>query len=189
MATYESRFNTTTGDQTFTGSIDPAGGFTGTGGLVTTSSAGLVPPPTLMSDELATILGKKTYSVDQSTTYNNGEVIVASSIHITITSSEGYMIPYQVQDGSWRLVVNVNVFFNTNYASNDQITFSSVTTSLTQSILMWSGGGGGGGTSDYDRSSFEASDYFAYKFSSGTAGTGIYINGDVHIDAKPTWAY
>ena len=42
MATYEDRFNTTTGDQTFTGSIDPAGGFTGTGGLATSTNAGLV---------------------------------------------------------------------------------------------------------------------------------------------------
>jgi len=187
MATYESRFNTTTGDQTFTGSIDPAGGFTGTGGLATDTVAGLLPPPTLMSDELATSLGFKEYF--HGTNYNGGVAPTVSNM----TVDRAVFIPYQTQAGEWRLrfnIVGVGTGNNDAYALTiNGVLFKNITNYYQAIAILDMNTQGITGRSHTGRANPNTANLAILFETIVPLSIRFGLSGDVDLESKPTWAY
>jgi len=152
------------------------------GGVVVSQS------PVGMSDQLATQLGLKQYL--HGTTYNGG---IAPTL--TLTGGGGTLnsvartvfIPYQMQDGSWRMRFNlVNAALSSAVRTTLQLTLSGVTF------------GGGGINVITPALSVSALASVAYTITSGGAIecnfpsntiSGFYASGDVELNSKPTWAY
>lgn len=132
--------------------------------------------PTGLSDELATKLGKKVYS--HGTTYNGGNAPTVSGVSSTQVAD---FIPYQMQDGSWRLkfnivcavtgstgIITVNgvVYANTDQqglaAATDANAYAKAFTNPNTDDITWQ---------------------------AGNTTAEIRVSGDVALESKPTWAY
>lgn len=139
--------------------------------------------PLVLTDAEATRQGLKQYS--HGTTYNGG---IAPTVTPTTASSlvNGRFVPYQMQDGSWRMRLNITLTFNSP-STTGEVTINGVT------FPAYNQAGGGsqtpGGGSDV-----------AAVFTHGTADSGLYcflvssrngvsMSGDFALAAKPTWAY
>jgi uncharacterized delta-60 repeat protein len=87
----------------------------GSGGLSWTPATGVAFDPTALSDVLATKLGYKTYLTG--TAYNGGVVPLVSS---TIDGNpDAEFIPYQAQNGGWRLRGNIFSTSKNNFNATD----------------------------------------------------------------------
>ena len=142
--------------------------------------------PQGMSDEVATMLGRKHYQ--HGTTYKNG---IAPTITLfsgggTLSSIEfSQFIPYQTQDGNWRMRFNLKANVSSTSRSNARFAVVGVTFPATGDAIS-----GGVETSS-------ATTYFAFTESSSNIGTdhssttasGYRFSGDVRLASKPTWAY
>ena len=134
--------------------------------------------PTSMSDAAATKLGLKVYS--HGTTYNGGNApTLSGSGFVAATSS---FIPYQMQNGSWRIKFN----FNGNGTSSTfhSIAIAGITFDQNQAIV------GTAGTLGVTPISPMAN------IGTGQVAMGLtgarpdsFWSGDVSISSKPTWAY
>jgi hypothetical protein len=138
-----------------------------------------LPAPTAMSDVVATQQGHKTYV--HGTSYNGGNAP-------TVTGQAGFaadvtaFIPYQMQDGKWRLRFNVR-FGQTSSTTADitiaGVTFTSISpvavTANNSAVLSYVGRTTSGTGSIVIRSS--------------SADTQFSVSGDVELTGKPTWAY
>lgn len=155
-------------------------------GAATSSTMGLLPPVTSMSDGLATMLGHKQYL--HGTSYNGGNAPTISGSGATIV--RGVFIPYQMQDGTWRMKFNyyltVSTSTRTTYSTSiNGVTFKAVT-DFNQAVTVNSPAGTAQnayqGFALQNTNSIEA--YHA-SFSTGSYG----FSGDVELNGKPTWAY
>lgn len=139
--------------------------------------------PTQMSDVLATKLGLKQYL--SSGTYNGGLAPTITSTNWTTQS--GIFIPYQLQDGSWRLKITLTGILSVA-SSGPTWTINGVAfkagTNDYQTLAGWSSGGGTNPAVTYVN-----------------PGTGLIVGagsvaktywsacGEVALASKPTWAY
>lgn len=152
-----------------------------------TVAAARLPAPSAYSDAEATRMGLKQYL--HGTAYNGGfsPNLSLFSGSGTLSIIRGLFIPYQMQDGTWRLRFNVN---NTTSLSNTTITIAinGVTfkniSSYQQAISVM-----GGTTSPFTANgSVGANTNYMTCFS--TSGqTEFRWSGDVELESKPTWAY
>ena len=143
-------------------------------GLATADTAGLLPPPTMMSNELATSLGYMTYAGG-----DNGLVITPN--HGNVTAA--WFIPKEMSDGRWSL--SFNVFMTSVNNAQSGFSLSGVTGigGHTQSCTT-TGGGPAGVTTDYSRWTGNACSW-DFNINTGDA----LSSGTVLLTGKPTWAY
>lgn len=146
--------------------------------------------PTAMSDSEATALGLKVYA--HGTAYNNSvqPTITRFSGNGTLSSvTASALMPYQTQDGSWRLKFNISVVLSSTSRAAFAIAIAGVTFKNTASHFQSIIAGGGGPTN-----------YLSYAYvepGTGNMGlehatatlTGYRFSGDVELESKPTWAY
>jgi len=175
------------GTDVILGQIDDTEFFT-SGAYATGSAAGTLPVVSSMSDVLATQLGYKSYA--HGTTYNG-----AIEPTVTLTGGGGTLttvdlsrfIPYQMQDGVWRLRFTLTVTLSSAARTAVQLTVAGVTVSsaTTQSI---SGGSTAAAATVYRATAQTNSGAFLLNFTSATT-TVHHLSGDVELASKPTWAY
>jgi len=148
------------------------------GGVVVSQS------PVGMSDQLATQLGLKQYL--HGTTYNGGSAPALSG-PAGLTDVFSRFIPYQMQDGEWRLKFNIACVITA--ATQVDITVGGVTFANVP------------GATAYQAISASSDTSAQLNYGLATENTGlitiqynlvqarVYASGDVALASKPTWAY
>lgn len=181
----------------------------GSGVLSWTTPGGGVTLPTEMSDTEATALGHKTYvhngtyngSNAPSVTYQlwNGTAFGSSTSFVSIRNS--YFIPYQMDDGTWRLKFSIDTNFvgppgggELQFAIRiNGVQFDKTSTQIGQVHVM-------DGAFPVSASLTFGTHYTPYagladysmvvNFWDGTEWwTDMVVSGDIKLSAKPTWAY
>lgn len=155
-------------------------------GLANGTQSGLLPPTTAMGDVLATQLGYKRYQ--HGTIYNGGNaptVTLAAGGGTLSSVNLTSFIPYQTQEGSWRLRFNVTVTLSSTARTTVRLNVAGVTfagsfQSLSGNNNQVSAVGGA-----YTRSGGGDMEMFY----SSVSATEHYFSGDVDLASKPTWAY
>ena len=153
----------------------------------TASTAGLLPPPTLMSDELATALGYKSYS--HGTTYNGGNAptITYASGGGSLSSVEQCEIfPYQNQTGDWFVNFSIKVTFSTQTRTEADINIAGITFVGEQVI---SASHTSSATAVHGNCRTEASGTIRSRHASATTNVYSYSGTALLLSSKPTWAY
>jgi len=152
------------------------------GGVVVSQS------PVGMSDQLATQLGLKQYL--HGTTYNGGNAPTVACSQAGTTINRGLFIPYQVQDGIWRLKFNISIgFTSTSITSLPAVSTSGISfkTGVLQAVAA-SLGGSTIGNFQQAWANPGAGSLFVSQ-TAGAATNSAFFAGDVELDSKPTWAY
>lgn len=149
-------------------------------------SNGLMTTPTGLSDTAATMLGLKTYS--HGTTYNGGNAPTITVGGATLNSVfDSKFIPYQVQDGSWRLKFNF-AFDNTTSTTNCGAIVAGVTaknsSNFVQSICLVQQRAAANTTTGYILPN--TSEFTCYSSTTDALWT---LSGDIALESKPNWAY
>jgi hypothetical protein len=141
-----------------------------------TVGAARLPAPSAYSDAEATRMGLKIYRAGVA--YNGGNTITATgTTGITYSS----FIPYQMQDGTWRLKINITS--NTSAATTTSVVFSSISAiSASQALSVGNYGTGFGGTLD-NTGGLRLNGY------APTSVTSWYMSADIELASKPAWAY
>jgi hypothetical protein len=167
-------------------------------GIVSSQSAGLLPATNAnLDDATATRLGLKQYLADKAGGTNdiayfggNKATLTASdNVAVTISSvTRAVLIPYQTQDGNWRLKFNINfvlpsaarasasVFINgvTGAAYNQASSAHAVTSTATN---IWG-------------LCYSSTNPVRIQSLHASATTAEYMySGDIELASKPTWAY
>jgi hypothetical protein len=158
-------------------------------GLIWSSPTSTV-DPTSLSDADATRLGLKAYFSTLS--YNSG-----ISPTLSLTSGGGtlnsvgraYFIPYQMQDGTWRLKFSAFVTLSSATRTLAVLAVNGVTsynlTNYRQPISAWTAASL---TVTSAHANANSSDILIVNHTSGT--TSLYhFAGDIELASKPTWAY
>ena len=149
--------------------------------------------PTQMSDEQATKLGLKQYLVDEAYGGRGAITLAAVAVIATITNVRSVLIPYQTQDGSWRMKMNLVVNTTETGGNNNYYVFSMSgiifknVTSYKQSLS-----GGVMSAKGYQGHTGVGTDEIIVNIASGAIdlnGSEWKISGDVELESKPTWAY
>jgi hypothetical protein len=146
--------------------------------------------PTLMPDITATELGLKQYL--HGTTYNGGIAPTITSAIAGFSVSRGIFIPYQLQDGSWRLKFNITITYTpfnpgTSGNSGPVLTINGIATSPTflQTFACHSASANTYGVGGYTLTGNQIQ--LILLGTSNSSGMGA--SGDIELNAKPTWAY
>lgn len=142
--------------------------------------------PTLMSDELATKLGHKIYS--HGTNYNGGNspTITLASGGGTLSSVDDSMfIPYQMQDGSWRMKFNVAVTLSSTSRTGANLAVAGLTFATTNSLAITATSA----TTAADIAIQRANGSQLSITHASQSTTSYRYSGDIPLEAKPTWAY
>jgi len=160
-------------------------------------------PPTAMSDSQATALGLKQYVVGnpggsasgaRTAVFANG-----ASLTYTATSSNGgvletasnasyaILIPYQMQDGSWRLKAHGYSQLNIAGSGTIQFFFTGFTFKSYSSATAW-GVVGGDWSTNYVLNGGPGTNNIVVSQTGVVAGSHAW-NFDIDLTAKPTWAY
>lgn len=183
------------GDTTF--ALPPTNG--SAGNLLTSDGSGNTSwiGVTTMSDVLATSLGFKPYIADLSggandTAYSGGvkaTVSLSSGGGTLTTVNFAQFIPYQMQDGTWRLKLNLTVTLSSTGRTSVVIAINGVT--------FFNTGADGQALTGH---SISGGVYTVYCRAIPSAGTIAIVtvvgttdeymfSGDVKLASKPTWAY
>lgn len=170
------------------GQID-ATDFFAAGAYATGSAAGTLPPVTSMSDALATQLGYKQYL--NGSTYNGSITISISQSNVTgsVAVGRGVLIPYQMQDGTWRLKFNIACSASGGMTGQPwTVTINNLVFKAGQNQAIVANQDQSGSLyTNVGRASQNTGDILGY-FSSNTV-TAATFSGDVELNAKPGWAY
>jgi len=144
-------------------------------------------PPSAMSDSQATMLGLKVYS--NGTSYNGGNaptLALFSGAGTLNSVNYSQFIPYQMQDGSWRMKFNFSVLLSFLARTAVEITINGVATPASGLQTFSAAIGGAVALTRPQISATTARFYFEYP---STASTEHYAAGDIILAAKPNWAY
>lgn len=138
--------------------------------------------PTAMSDSTATRMGRKTYL--HGTTYAGGNApTVAYTVNSGLVVERALFIPYQMQDGEWRLKFQIEVSGNnaTNHTmSVDGVLFKNVS-GYDQAVTARAP------STTTNAYANDNTNQIIFSYSSATTVAGVF--GDVELESKPTWAY
>lgn len=118
------------------------------------------------------------------TTYNGG---IAPTITGTglVSVSYSQFIPYQLNDGSWRMTFNFYIIVSSSSRTTYTATINGVTFKNAANIAI--SGINDAATPAMTRASSNASTVIQNHLSNTTAEYGF--SGDVQLNSKPTWAY
>ena len=138
--------------------------------------------PTGMSDATATMLGLKTYLHGGS--YVSGLAPTCTGAISAMTTTRGAFIPYQMQDGVWRLKFNIKATAAAVAFNNFTIT-GILSASVDQVVTMYQDDSG---TTYTTQAALGASsNTVSWRVSAATSS--IILSGDLELASKPTWAY
>lgn len=145
--------------------------------------------PTTLSDSDATRMGLKQYVND--TSYNGGNSTTVSGSGFTIggttwATTRGVFVPYEIQDGSWRLRLNLvgisSLATTTATLSVSGVTYKN-TSAFYQACTAW------WGTMLAARAYANPNSTDIITDLIGGSNTTISISADLELDSKPNWAY
>lgn len=161
-------------------------------GIASPQVAGLLPPASAMSRELATMMGQ--YEYVHSLPYKDGITPTLTPSSGSITNALTSMVPRQMSDGTWRLKVtfalNLSVSLSTGWVSINGVTG---VTSFNQAGTAHIGGAAADGHGTAFLAPGGAFTWFLPGASASPVHTLTSNNPllafDVKIGAKPTWAY
>lgn len=143
--------------------------------------------PTTMSDAVATRLGYKQYVHNTAYSGGNTPTVTLAGGGGTLTSTDlGVFIPYQVQDGSWRMRFNVVITVSSTTRTDATINVAGVTNHAT--VRQAIGGHLDSVTSPHRVSATENAGNYSIAHASASSTIYRYF-GDVVLASKPTWAY
>jgi hypothetical protein len=153
----------------------------------TTSSAGLLPPVTSMSDSLATSLGAKAYH--HGTTYNGGNAPT-----VTLFSGPGSLssveqcdiLPFQDQDGNWFARLSIRVILSTTTRTEADIAIAGIDFESEQAITA---SHSSSSTSTDGNCRTQSGGILRARHASASTNTYSYTAPALALTAKPTWAY
>jgi len=152
-------------------------------------------PITNLSNTQATAMGLKSYLADVSggandVAYNGGikATIARNAGNGTLSSiTRSVLIPYQMQDGTWRLKVMIQAVLSATSRTNFDFTVNGVVfkniAGLYQSWGLLFVDAAGNSYVNPNTNVVSA------VIGTATASTGWYIAGDWELNVKPTWAY
>lgn len=159
-------------------------------GIVSQDSSGLMPSTnTNLDNASATRLGLKAYS--HGTSYNGGNAptITLTAGGGTLSSvQQGDFIPYQMQDGQWRMRFNIAVSLSSTARTTTVLAINGILFTATTgnsphyAVSCWAG------TSYVDAAALQNTNTLEANYPS-TATNRIAFSGDLRLNAKPTWAY
>lgn len=154
-------------------------------GLVSSGQAGLLPASNSnLDDATATRLGLKQYL--HGTTYNGGIAPTVTSAQAGFTVGKALFIPYQLQDGGWRVRFNMNCGFTSASLTSISVSTNGLVFSATnQALSAWFAANSISPRS-YTNSSAGS---LVVDYGPGVTSSGVVISGDVELASKPTWAY
>jgi hypothetical protein len=165
-------------------------------GIVAKDQAGLLPAyNTNLDDATATRLGLKQYIYTAGSSGTPTSPTYKDGLRPTITGNQGMfavdrgmLIPYQCQDGTWRIKFNINASFMAMTISSVVITIAGI------SFPAWTQYAGGGNPATnkpsvvYSQSSTNPGK-ITIAFGASDMSSSVYITGDFELTSAPTWAY
>jgi hypothetical protein len=158
-------------------------------GLVSLANgAGLMPSLTSqLDDSTATKLGLKQYL--HGTTYSGGNAPTVTCAQAGFVVTRAVFVPYQMQDGTWRLRFNFAATFTSASISTINVNINGIlsknVTGFSQAIIsMFQGNNTIGRAFVGENSNTCRADLV-----SAITCAGLNFSGDVELDSKPTWAY
>lgn len=136
--------------------------------------------PTGMSDAVATMMGLKRYV--HGTTYFNGIAPTITATASGLSVGVNSMIPYQMQDGTWRLKGNIAVTFSSNttgdlFIAGIDLPANAQPFAINELLNSVNNNYFGGGPGNQ----------LVIRY--GSAKTSNEISFDVALASKPTWAF
>lgn len=159
---------------TFPLSVDAASVASGT------LSPSRLPLPSSYSDSEATVMGLKQY-IGDGTTYNGGVAPTLSGAGVS--TRRAVFIPYQMQDGSWRMKFNFALVCTSTTSLSVSLNgiVSKNISNWFQAVTNFPGGNYGRGSIAPNVNTF---------FLTSDLSTNTYsASGDIELNSKPTWAY
>lgn len=161
-------------------------------GTVNSTSAGLMPSTNAnLDDSTATRLGLKRYLDTGS--YNGGGAPTLTCGQAGFTTTRVICLPYQAQDGTWRLKFNLEAGFTASSSVTQlTITIAGVTfkSSSNQALCGSFGGSTVGSLQQAITNGGGNGQVFILQTSPGGIGSSsVFISGDAELNSKPTWAY
>jgi len=149
------------------------------GSATTPTTVSTATMPTSMTDAEATRLGFKRYV--HGTTYFNGIAPTITATASGLSVGGNSMIPYQMQDGTWRLKGNIATAYSSN--TNGDIFIAGITTPADNQPIAINTQ-----INTINNNYFGASgNQIVIRFSTGK--TISEFSFDVALASKPTWAY
>lgn len=151
--------------------------------------AGALPAVGSMSDALATQLGMKQYYAG--TNYAAGISPTVTNNKTSPATTRAVFVPYQMQDGAWRLKFNISTTFTSATVTQVIITingvlFKNVSNAYQPVAGMLVAGGIGNITQCYADPNTAN---IVVTYTSSTTATMVCASGDCELNAKPSWAY
>lgn len=138
--------------------------------------------PTGMDDATATRLGLKTYLHGGS--YVSGLAPTVTGVFTATTTSRGAFVPYQMQDGAWRMKFNIKGTA-ASVAFNNFTIVGILSVAVDQVVTMYQDDSG----TTYTTQASIAASTNVVGWRVNTATNSIMLSGDIELAAKPTWAY
>lgn len=137
-----------------------------------------------MDDATATRMGLKSYF--HGTAYNGGNApTVTASSSGSWTNLRSMFIPYQMQDGTWRLRFNImGSFSGTSSGAFADVAVNGISLNNEQAMAVWLNLAQSSGGKVFGTNSFRI-----YLTTTSTYNISAYYSGDIELASKPTWAY
>ena len=152
------------------------------GSATTPSTVSTATMPTSMTDAEATRLGLKVY-------VHGGSYVSALAPTISVANlsavNHAAFIPYQMQDGSWRLKFNISISLSVGTTSLAATVAGVVFRTVTAGLQVCTGVG-------YSGTSISTASAVApatLNNNTASSSTGWGWAGDIELASKPTWAY
>jgi hypothetical protein len=154
-------------------------------GYVTQESAGLMPANlSVLDNATATRMGLKSYS--HGTSYNGGNSPTITSAQPGFAVTQSYFVPYQMQDGNWRLKFNFTCSYTAATITQLTITVAGIQNTDAHAIIFSAYNNLANVT---NRGGFFNSTGIQLNYNSTSTSAAVAVSGDIPLTAKPTWAY
>jgi hypothetical protein len=154
----------------------------------TSFAGGVAVLSSTLDDVTATQLGLKQYL--HGTTYNGGNAPTVASAQAGFSVIRAVFVPYQTQDGAWRLKFNIAASITAASLSSIIMTVNGIVFKSTSNFLQSIGGYQNTAGNAVASATFVGAGS-AQIVSNFVTATVTFTNatGDVELNAKPTWAY
>lgn len=153
----------------------------------TSFAGGVVLLSSTLDDATATQLGLKQYL--HGTTYNGGNAPTVTCAQSGFTVNRAVFIPYQCQDGSWRLRFNLSATFTAATITSISVSVNGILSKNVSNYFQPISAITVGASAAYQSAYIGPSSANLNFFQGSGTQSGICFSGDVELDAKPTWAY
>ena len=141
-----------------------------------------------LSDEQATILGLKQYL--HGTTYNGGNAPTVTSALAGFAAVRALFIPYQLQDGAWRVRLNLSGTYTLTNFTGTTVTIAGLTfKGIASNVQTLSVQINNAAAANFAFSTVNGTSVISISTNGASNSNTLCIAGDVELNAKPTWAY